>query len=343
MKAMITTGIQKMEMKEAMRPKPEPGQVLVKIEYCGICGSDVHFYKDGRIGDHILEDDIVLGHEVSGIVTELGENVTQLQVGDRVALEPGIACGKCIFCKSGSYNLCPEMVFFADPPVSGALQEYVVHPADLCFKLPDNVSTMEGALVEPLSVGLHAAGMGDVKLGQSVIILGTGCIGLVTLLACKARGAAQIVVVDLYDKRLEFARKLGATHTINAKKDNVEDKIKEIFSGQGADVVFETAGSIVTIAQTPFLAKRGGTIVLVGQASESKVSYNFAEVMIKELTIKSVFRYRNSYPVAIAALSTKSIDVKQIVTHEFEFKDSKLAFDTVIKDAENVVKGVIRF
>ncbi len=343
MKAMVTTGIQKMEMREIPKPVPKEGQVLVKIEYCGICGSDVHFYKDGRIGDHILKDDIVLGHEVAGIVTELGEGVTQLKVGDRVALEPGIACGKCIFCKTGYYNLCSEMVFFADPPVPGALQEYAAHPADLCFKLPDNVSTMEGALVEPLSVGLHAAGIGDVKLGQNVIILGTGCIGLVTLLACKARGAAQIAVVDLYDKRLTFAKRLGATHVINAKKCNVVEKIKEIFDGQGADVVFETAGSIVTIAQTPFLAKRGGTVVLVGQASESEVSYNFSEVMIKELTVKSVFRYRNSYPVAIAALSTGAIDVKQIVTHEFAFKDSRDAFDTVIKDAENVVKGVIRF
>lgn len=343
MKAMVTTGALQMVMRDVECPMPNKGQVQVKVEYCGICGSDVHYYKDGKIGDHVLDHDIILGHEVSGVVTAIGQEVTELKIGDRVALEPGIACGKCEFCKTGHYNLCPEMTFFADPPTPGALQEYVVHPADLCFKLPDNVSTMEGALVEPLSVGLHAAGTGNVELGESVLILGTGCIGLVTLLACKARGAAEIVVVDLYDKRLEFAKKLGATHVINAKKENVLERANEILGKEGADVVFETAGSVVTISQTPFLVKVGGRIILVGQSAQSEVSYNFAKVMIKELTIKSIFRYRNSYPVAIAALSTGSIDVKQIVTHEFSFEESKLGFDTVIKDAENVVKGVIKF
>ncbi len=343
MKAMVTTGARQMAMREIECPKPASGQVQIKLEYCGICGSDVHYYKDGKVGDHVLDHDIVLGHEVAGKVTEVGEEVTNLKVGDRVALEPGIACGKCIFCKSGRYNLCRDMKFFADPPTPGALQEYVIHPADLCFKLPENVSSMEGALVEPLSVGLHAVGTGDVKLGQSVLIMGTGCIGLVTLLACKARGAAEIVVVDLYDKRLDFAEKLGATHVINAKKEDVKKRINEIFNGEGADVVFETAGSIVTIAQTPFLAKVGGTIVLVGQSAQSEVNYNFSEVIIKELAIKSIFRYRNSYPVAIAAIGSGAIDLKQIVTHEFSFENSKSGFDTVIEDGENVVKGVIKF
>lgn len=341
MKVVYLTEPGKMEIVQEEKPKLREGCALVRVEYNGICGSDVHFFKDGRVGDCVLNERFVLGHEVSGTVEEVAGGVTGLKPGDRVALEPGYACGKCEFCKSGRYNLCPDVKFFAAPPVRGALQEYVVHPADMCFKLPDNVSTMEGALVEPLAVGLHAASLGEVSLGQSVVILGAGCIGLVTLLAAKARGAANIVVADLHEKRLDFARQMGATHTVNAGSEDVPARIRELL-GDGPDVVFETAGSPVTIAQTAFIAKRGGTIVLVGMAAQSEVNYNFFQVMEKEAVIKCVFRYRNLYPKAIAAISSGSIDVKQIVTHEFTLEESEEAFATVVRDAQDVVKGIIK-
>lgn len=340
-KAVYMTDVKKIFTKNVPMPEPAPNDVVVKIEYCGICGSDVHYYEKGRIGDYIVKGDFILGHEVAGTVTEVGSNVDHLKAGDRVALEPGITCGHCEMCKEGKYNLCKDVIFFATPPVQGALQNYVKHPADLCFKLPDNVSTMEGALVEPLSVGLHACKQGNVGLGDSVVILGSGCMGLVTLLSAKAAGASNVIVVDLIDKRLEYAKKLGANHVINARTDKVEEVVYEILGERGADVVIETAGSSKTIYQTPFLAKRGGTIVLVGLAVDSTLEYNFAQVMNKELTITSVFRYRNLYPTAIRAIADGSIDVKQIVTHEFKFDESKDAFDTVIADAENVVKGII--
>lgn len=341
MKVVYLTEPGKMEIVEEPVPEAGRGQVLVRIEYNGICGSDVHFFKDGRVGDCVLTDKFVLGHEVSGTVVKLGEGVEDLNVGDRVALEPGYACGKCEFCKSGRYNLCPDVKFFAAPPVRGALQEYVAHPADMCFKLPDNVSTMEGALVEPLAVGLHATGLGNVGLGQSVVILGAGCIGLVTLLSARARGASKIIVADLYEKRLEYAREMGADVTINAQTEDVPVRIREILK-EGPDVVLETAGSPATIAQTAHIAKRGGTIVLVGMSAQSEISYNFFQIMEKEATVKCVFRYRNLYPTAIAAIASGSINVKQIVTHEFSLEDSNLAFDTVVKDARNVVKGIIK-
>ncbi len=341
MKVVYLTEPGKMEIAEEPIPEVTPGNALVRIEYNGICGSDVHFFKDGRVGDCVLTDKFVLGHEVSGTVVEVGEGVTNVKAGDRVALEPGYGCGKCEYCKTGRYNLCPEMKFFAAPPVSGALKEYVSHPADMCFKLPDNVSTMEGALVEPLAVGLHAASLGDVSLGQSVVILGAGCIGLVTLLAAKARGAAKAVVVDLFEKRLEFARNMGADVTINASEENVIDRIHEIL-GEGPDVVFETAGSPATIAQTSWISKKGGTIVLVGMSAQSEITYNFYQIMQKEVTIKCVFRYRNLYPVAIAAIAGGRINVKQIVTHEFTLEQSNEAFSTVVEDAQNVVKGIIK-
>ena len=328
---------------DAEIPKILPGQVLVKIEACGICGSDVHFYKDGRVGNVKAPEDFVLGHEVAGTVTEVGEGVKELRVGDRVALEPGYPCGKCEYCRSGRYNLCPDVVFFADPPVEGALKEYVAHPAEMCFKLPDNMTTEEGALVEPLAVGLHATSLGSVGLGDEILILGGGCIGLVTLLSAKARGASKIVVVDLYKKRLDMARKMGASEVIQAGVEDVEARVKEIFKGKGAEIVFETAGSIPTIQQTPYFVKKGGTIVLVGMAAESMAEFNFSQAMKKEITIKTVFRYRNLYPTAIAAVSSGSIDVKQIVTHRFTFDETDKAFRTVVEDAQNVIKGVIQF
>lgn len=331
-----------MYYKEIPMPSPAPHEVVVKIEYCGICGSDVHFYNHGRIGDFVVEGDFTLGHEVAGTVHAVGSGVKTLAPGDRVALEPGITCGKCEFCKSGKYNLCPDVVFFATPPVQGALQSYVAHPADLCFKLPENVSTKEGALVEPLAVGLHAAKQGGVSLGDKVVILGAGCIGLVTLMACKAFGASEVVVIDLFQKRLDYAMKMGATHVVNASTENVEERVLSLLGDRGADVVLETAGAARTIGQTALFAKRGGTVVLVGLAPESVLDYNFAAVMNKELSIQSVFRYRNLYPTAIAAIADGSINVEQIVTHEFTFDDAKDAFETVIEQAQDVVKGIIK-
>lgn len=342
MKAAYMDGTFEIIYRDIEKPVPNENEVLVKIEYVGICGSDVHFYENGRIGDFIVNGPFILGHEAAGTIVDTGSKVTNLKIGDRVALEPGVTCGKCEFCKTGRYNLCPEVKFFATPPYHGVLTEYATHPSDMCFKLPENVSTKEGALVEPLSVGLHAAAQGEVKLGDSVVILGGGCIGLVTLLACKARGAANVIVVDMFGKRLRYAEKLGANHTVNAKEMDVGKELDRLLDGKGADVVIETAGAVKTIQQTPEMAKRGGTVVLVGMAPQDVIAYDFAQVMAKELNIKSVFRYRNLYPVAIAAIADGKINVGQIATHEFDFRDVKLAFDTVIENAQDVVKGVIK-
>lgn len=344
MKAAYLLQAMKMEVRDDM-PVPElsPGKALIKMEYCGICGSDVHFYKDGGCGDIKAPEQFILGHEVAGTIVAVAEDVTDIRAGDRVALEPGYPCGKCRFCRTGHYNICTEVRFFADPPTNGALQEYVVHPADMCFKLPDNVSTEEGALVEPLAVGLYAAQQGGVTLGDEIIILGSGCIGLVTLMAARASGATKIVVVDLFQKRLDVAEQLGATYTINASQEDVSDRITELFDGKGADIVFETAGSIHTVKQTPFFVRRGGTIVLVGMSPQASIKFNFQQIMMKEIQIKSVFRYRNLYSTAISAISSGAIDLKQIISHRFSFDESDLAFNTVVKEASEVVKAVIKF
>lgn len=343
-KGAFMRGTDNMIIKEIPVPEIGKKEVLVSLEYVGICGSDVHYFHSGCCGAYKvdLSEDFMLGHECAGTIVKVGEEVETLKVGDKVALEPGITCGKCEFCKSGHYNLCPDVVFLATPPVQGCNEEFIAFPEDMCFKLPDNMSTKEGALIEPLSVGFYAAEQGEVKTGDSVIILGAGCIGLVTLLACKAHGAGQIIVADLVDARLNKALELGATTVINSGKEDVSARIEELTGGRGADVVFETAGSPVTIAQTPFFVRRGGTITLVGISAQQEISYNFAQIMDKEATIKSVFRYKNIYPKAIAAVAGGAIDVKSIVTHEFDLEHIQEAYEEAVNNKTDLVKAVIK-
>lgn len=341
-KAAFMQGTNNMVFKDIPMPEISEKDVLVKVDSVGICGSDVHYYQHGRIGDFVVEGDFILGHECAGEVIAVGSDVKNLVVGDRVTLEPGKTCGKCEFCKEGKYNLCAGVEFFATPPYHGVFANYVSHPENMCFKLPENVSNVEGALVEPLAVGLHASNQGGVKLGDTVVIFGTGCIGLVTLLSCKAKGASNIIVVDILDKRLETAKKLGATNVINAKEVDVLKKIEELTNGRGADVVIDAAGAEITVKQTVDVVKRGGTIVLVGMTPKDEIEFNFMKLMGKEAEVKTVFRYRNLYPVAINAIASGAINVKDIVSNEFDFKDIKEAFDYVVNNASDVVKAVVK-
>lgn len=338
---MYMTDIKKMRMDSAEAGDPKEEEVLVKVEHVGICGSDVHFFEHGRIGDFIVDKDFVLGHECAGTVVKTGKKVSNLHVGDKVALEPGVPCGVCEFCRSGKYNLCPSVKFLATPPYHGCLMDYIAYPQSMTFKLPGNVSTKEGALIEPLSVGIHAANQGNVKLGKTVTILGAGCIGLVTLLACKSLGATEIIVVDVLPNRLEKAEELGATHTIHAKEKDVVKTIQQITENAGTDVVIETAGSEQTIALSPSIAKRGGRIVLVGLAPNPIIEFNFMKIMEKEVEIKTVFRYRNIYKLAINAVTKGLINIKDIISDEFDFTESEKAFNYVIDNKDKVIKAII--
>ncbi len=343
-KGAFMRGLDNMIIKEIDRPVPKKGEVVVALEYIGICGSDVHYYHNGKVGAYEvdLSQDYMLGHEAAGTVVELGEGVTSLKVGDRVALEPGVTCGHCEFCKTGYYNLCPDVRFLATPPIPGCNEEYIAHPADWCFKLPDNVSTKEGALIEPLSVGFHAANQGDVQVGDTVAILGSGCIGLCTLLSAKAHGAGQIIVADVVPARLQKAKELGADIVIDSREKDAVEEIMKITEGRGVDKVFDTSGAPVCIQQTAYIARRGGTVILVGISTKSEISYSFAQIMDKELTIKSVFRYRNIFPKAIAAVAKGAIDVKQIVTHEFDFDHINDAYQECVTNKTDLVKAVIK-
>ena len=342
MKTAVMLGIGEMGFEERDIPQVKDDEVLVKLEYVGICGSDLHYYETGAIGDYVVEPPFVLGHEPGGTVVEVGKNVTHLKAGDRVALEPGKTCGHCEFCKTGRYNLCPDVVFFATPPVDGVFQEYVAHEADLCFKLPNNVSTLEGALIEPLAVGFHAAIQGDAHLGQKAVVMGAGCIGLVSMMALKARGVSEVYVVDIMEKRLKKALELGADGVINGAEENVEQKIRQITDGRGVDLVIETAGTEITTRQAISIAKKGSNIVLVGYSKSGEMTLPMSLVLDKELTFKTVFRYRHIYPMAIEAVAQGKVNLKGIVTDIFDLDDAQKAMDYSVNNKADIVKAVIR-
>lgn len=342
MKVAIMTDIGKMEYTERPIPAPKDDEVLVKLEYVGICGSDLHYYEADAIGNFIVKPPFVLGHEPGGVVVEVGKDVTHLKVGDRVALEPGKTCGHCEFCREGKYNLCPDVIFFATPPVDGVFQEYVAHEAGLCFKLPDNVSTMEGALIEPLAVGFHAANQGGAHAGQTAVVMGAGCIGLVSMMALKAEGVSRVYVVDVMKNRLEKAMELGADGVINGREADAVAKIMELTDGRGCDLVIETAGTEITTRQAINMTKKGATIVLVGYSSSGEMTLPVSTALDKELTFKTVFRYRHIYPMAIDAVASGRVNLKGIVTDVFDFDDLQNAMDRSISDKANIVKAVVK-
>ncbi len=342
MKVAVMEGIGKMGYTRRPIPVPDADEVLVKLDYVGICGSDMHYYETGAIGNYVVEPPFVLGHEPGGIVVEVGNNVKHLKVGDRVALEPGKTCGHCEFCRQGKYNLCPDVVFFATPPVDGVFQEYVAHEAALCFKLPENVGTLEGALIEPLAVGFHAANQGKAHAGQSAVVMGAGCIGLVSMMALKAEGVSRVYVVDVMPKRLEKALELGADGVINGKEQDAVEAVSQLTGGTGCDLVIETAGTEITTRQAVHMTKKGARIVLVGYSKSGEITLPMSLALDKELTFKTVFRYRHIYQMAIDAVASGRVNLKGIVTNIFDFDDIQNAMDRSVSDKASIVKAVVK-
>lgn len=278
-------------------PEIKDDEVLLEMHCVGICGSDVHYLAHGRIGDFIVKKPMIIGHEASGVVAKLGKNVKTLAVGDRVAIEPGVSCRLCDYCKTGRYNLCPDMAFCATPPYDGNLRRYYAHAADFCFKLPDHVSMEEGALLEPLSVGVHACRRANVELGSEVLILGAGPIGLVTLLAAKAMGASKIMITDLLAKRLEVATDLGATHTLLIKRDASEtDLVRMVHEALGSqpDKTIDCSGVESTARLALNATRSGGCVVVVGMGPP-EIRLPLVSAMAREIDVRGVFRYCNEY------------------------------------------------
>lgn len=337
MKAVYLEEVGKFALREIPVPEPGPREVLVAVKSVGVCGSDIHYYEHGRIGDFVVTEPIILGHECAGDVVDAGPGVTALKPGDRVALEPGIPCRHCAHCLSGRYNLCRDVVFMATPPHDGAFCEYVVSPEDFAYKLPENVSTEAGATIEPLSVGLHAVNLVRLKAGESVVVLGAGPIGLLAVAAAGAAGATDITAVDLVPMRLEAARKLGATRTVNAKEQDVGGELRN-----AADVVLECVGAEATLAQAFEVARPGARVAWIGMAS-STAQVPLVKAQAKELLITGVFRYANVYQSAVNLLAAGRIRTDPLITHRFRFPEVKEALSFAAQNRQVALKTMVNF
>ncbi|PMD54334.1 GroES-like protein [Hyaloscypha bicolor E] len=318
------------------RPKPKiesPHDVLIAINYTGICGSDVHYWEAGRIGSFILKDPMVLGHESAGTIVEVGSAVKSVKVGDRIALEPGTPCRRCTPCLAGHYNLCPDMRFAASPPIDGTLAGYYTSAEDFCYKLPDHVSLQEGALIEPLAVAVHITKQAEIKPGQGVVVMGAGPVGLLCCAVAKAFGATTVVSVDIQPSRLEFAASYAATHTFTPERvpaeENAARLLKEVGLEGGADAVIDASGAEPSIQTSIYVVRRGGVYVQGGMGKPD-ITFPIMELCMKEVTAKGSFRYGSGdYKLAVELVAAGKVDVKKLISETVRFEEAEQAFKDV--------------
>lgn len=314
----------------------------VQVHTVGICGSDVHYYEVGAIGPFVVKNPMVLGHEASGTVVAVGKRVKHLKVGDRVAMEPGIPRWDSRETLRGLYNVDPDVAFFATPPVHGCLRPSVIHPAALCFKLPDNVSYEEGAMCEPLAVGMYAATKAGIKAGDVAFVAGAGTIGLLTALCALAGGCVAVIVSDPVAERLAIAKQFQGLHPVLSSDASAADAlVKRLTDGGGCDVVFECSGAVPAYQQLLQYASPGATAVLVGMPVE-KVTLDVVSAQAKEITFQTIFRYRNVYPKVINLLSSKKFNVRPLIAHIFPFEESIQAYERALTRRATDVKLMIR-
>ena len=335
MQAVYQVGINKSEVRKVPVPRPGAQEVLVAVKSCGVCGSDLHFYLHGGIGDFVMREPLVLGHEAAGEVVKLGPKVKKLKLGDRVAMEPGVPCRRCPHCLSGRYNLCRDMVFYSAPPYDGFFREYVALPEDFCYVLPDNVTTEAGATVEPLAVGLHAIALVGMKAGDEVVVLGAGPIGLLATAGARALGAGRITTVDLAPRRLEFALKMGADRTVPAAE--AAETLKD-----SADVVLDCVAVEETLAQAVGIIKPGGRIAWVGMGSPT-ATLPFLAFQAKEALVTGVFRYANQFGPAVALLASGAVATDALITRRFKFPEVAAALAYARDNRQSALKTMVNF
>ncbi len=317
-----------------------PRDVRIKLHTVGVCGSDVHYYTHGRIGPFVVNDPMILGHEAAGTVVEVGGEVDTLTVGDRVCMEPGIPDANSKASRLGMYNLDPAVKFWATPPIHGVLRGEVIHPADYTFKLPDNVSFAEGAMVEPVAVGMHAANKAQIKPGDIALVTGAGPIGMVTALAALAGGCSEVIMTDVVQPKLDLAAKLGPITAINVAEADLMTVVKEKTDGWGVDKIFECSGSPKVAATIFEPLCPGGTVVWVGMPVDD-TPFDVVGAQVKEARIETIFRYAHVYDRAIKLMGSGKLDVKPLITDTFAFADSIEAFDFCVKMPPTSVKAQI--
>lgn len=324
-----------------LRTEPGPDEVKIRIHTVGVCGSDVHYYTHGRIGRFVVEQPMVLGHEAAGTVVEAGKGVTHLKPGDRVCMEPGIPDPNSKASRLGLYNVDPAVTFWATPPVHGVLTPHVVHPENYTYKLPDNVSFAEGAMVEPFAVGMQAAAKARIAPGDTAVVLGAGPIGTMVAIAALAGGCARVIVADLAQPKLDIAAQYQGVIPVNIRETDLVQEVAQLTGNWGADVVFECSGSAKAWETVFDLLRPGGAIVAVG-LPVAPVPVDISTATTKEARIESVFRYAHQYDRAIALMASGRVDLKPLISATFDFEDSIKAFDRAAEQRPTDVKLQIR-
>jgi L-iditol 2-dehydrogenase len=330
MRAAVLRGIRDLVIEERRTPSAGAGEVLVKVSSVGICGSDVHYFEHGRIGDHVVESPMVLGHEAAGQIVAVGKGGPTERIGSRVALEPGIGCRQCSYCHQGRYNLCPDMRFFATPPIDGALCEYVVVPADHAYAVPDGMSDDAAALVEPLSVAIWAHRTARLGAGSTVLVAGAGPVGLLVTQVAAALGATEIIVSDVDASRLELARSFGATAVLDGAKSA---------EGLAVDAFIDCSGAPAAVRAGLPAVRPGGTVVLVGMGAD-EVTLPLSLLQRREINVTGTFRYANTWPTGIALASHGLVDLDGLVTGHVALDHTR---DAIVPDpSAGQVKMVVR-
>ncbi|MEV1243742.1 NAD(P)-dependent alcohol dehydrogenase [Nonomuraea sp. NPDC049750] len=334
MRAAVLHGIGKILLEERPRPEPGPREVLVRVASVGTCGSDVHYYEHGRIGDFVVESPLVLGHEASGTVVVSGPGVGRELVGRRVSVEPGTPDFTCRQCRAGRYNLCPRMRFFGTPPIDGAFCEYVVVREEFAYPVPDSLSDDAAALIEPLSVGVWACRKARVEPGARVLVTGAGPVGLLCVQTALAFGATDVLVTDVNPVRLRVARDLGASETLDVRENPLSD------AGFEPDVLLECSGQPTAIGQAIRAVGRAGRVVLVGMGGD-EIPLPLAHVQTRELEVTGTFRYAGTWPAAIALAAAGRVQLDALVTGHYGLAEVEQALTAGARDPE-LVKAVVR-
>lgn len=316
-----------------------PTDVRIKVDTVGICGSDIHYYKHGRIGPFIVNEPMVLGHEASGTIAGLGTDVQNLKIGDRVCMEPGIPDPSSRASKLGLYNVDPSVTFWATPPIHGCLTPEVTHPAAYTYRLPDNVSFAEGAMVEPFAIGMQAATRARIAPGDVGLVIGAGPIGILVDLAALAGGCARVMIADVIPEKLEIAGRYDGIEPLTPGK--VASQVMQSTDNWGADVVFECSGHHAALAEVFAPVRPGGCVVFVGMPA-APVVIDIVTAQAKELRMETVFRYANVYDRAIEFIASGKIDLNPLISETFEFQDSIEAFERAAEGRPNDVKLQIK-
>ncbi|MEU7001031.1 NAD(P)-dependent alcohol dehydrogenase [Nonomuraea sp. NPDC046570] len=334
MRAAVLHGVGKILLEERPRPEPGPLEVLVQVASVGTCGSDVHYYEHGRIGDFVVTSPLVLGHEPSGTVVAAGPGADRHRPGQRVSLEPGVPDFTCAQCRAGRYNLCPRMRFFGTPPIDGAFCEYVVVHERFAHPVPDALSADAAALIEPLSVGVWACQKARVGPGTRVLVTGAGPIGLLCLQAALAFGATDVLVTDVNPVRLGLARDLGASATLDVREDSLPE------AGFDPEVLLECSGHPAAIGEAVRAVGRAGRVVLVGMGGD-EIPLPLSHVQTREIEVTGTFRYANTWPRAIALAASGRVQLDALVTGHYGLAEVEQALTAGARDPA-LVKAVVR-